>query len=176
MMCAVSSFASLINFDLKDEISIYSVLDGKVSGSVTNSGVIVTVSASDGVLNRTASGFGINGTGSDDTDALNSGQYIDLRFSQNVTFSNVTVSSWGSSDAGELQLGPSFVSQGSLSGTGDTAYDFLVNEGETVRILATADSGPTNGFSVDSFMVAIPEPAALGLIILGSGIMLLSRR
>lgn len=178
LMCVVNSFAVLIDFNLKDDASVYSLLDNQGSGSVTNGGLIVTFTASDGVMNRTTSGFGINGAGTDDTDALNAGQYIDLAFSQSVTFSNLNVSSWGASDAGEVQLGPAFVSQGSISGSDDTAYDFMVNAdaGETVRIMATADSGATNGFSVDSFTVAIPEPAVLGLIGLGSGIMMLARK
>jgi len=128
-------------------------------------------------MNRSSSGFGINGTGTDDTDALNAGQYIDLVFNQNVTFSNVDISSWGGSDAAEVQLGPVFVSQGSISGTGDTAYDFSVDAGETVRILATADSGASNGFSFDGFSVdTIPEPAVIALLGLGGGFMLLTRK
>ena len=80
MMFAVNAFSSLLSFNLKDDAAVYGLLDNKVSGSVTNSGLIVTVTASDGVLNRTSSGFGVNGAGTDDTDALNSGQYLDLVF------------------------------------------------------------------------------------------------
>ncbi len=172
---AVNGFAGLITFDLLNDTTIYSVLDEQASASVTNGGIIATLSASDGVLNHTASGFGVNGAGSDDTDGLNAGQYIDIFFDQTVTFSSLNISSWGGSDAGEVQLGLLFVSQGGISGTGDTAYDFLINEGETVRVLGTADSGATNGFSVNSFTI-IPEPAVLGLIAFGSGIMLLGHR
>jgi len=176
MMFAVNAFAGLVSFDLKNDAAVYGLLDNKMSGSVTNGGLIVTVTASDGVLNRTASGFGVNGAGTDDTDALNADQYIDLVFSHSVTFSNLTVSSWGASDAGEVRLGPVFVSQGSISGSGDTVYDFMVDAGETVRIFAMADSGATNGFSVDGFSAVVPEPAVLCLIALGSGTLMLYRK
>lgn len=177
LMCTFNAFGGLITFDLLGDAAVYSLLDNQVSGSVTNSGLIVTVTASDGVLNRTDSAFGINGPGTDDTDAFNAGQFMDLVFNQDVTFSSVTVSSWGSSDAAEVQLGPLFSFQGSITNTGETAFDFGVTEGTTVRILATADSGATNGFSVNSFTVeTIPEPAVIGLIGLGSGVMMLLTR
>ena len=178
LLCAVSSFAEIIHFNIKDDPSIYGILDNKAVGSVTNDGLIVTFAASDGNLNRTSSGFGINGAGTDDTDGLNAGQFIDVTFSHNVVFTNLATSSWGGSDAGDVLLGPAFISQGSISGSVHTAYGFLVDAeaGESVRILATSDSGPTNGFSVDGFSVVIPEPAVAGLIGLGGCVMLLLRK
>ena len=176
LTCTFNAFAGLVTFDLLGDSSVYSLLDNESSGSVTNSGLVVTVTASDGVLNRTSSGFGVNGAGTDDTDGLNAGQYIDLAFNQDVSFENVNISSWGASDAGIVQLGPLFDSQGDIS-TGDTTFGFDVLDGATVRVLATADSGATNGFSMNSFTVdTIPEPAAIGLIGLGSGFMLLTRK
>jgi len=172
-----STFASLIVFDLLGDPSIYSELDNLASASVTNGGLVATLTASEGVLNRTTDGFGINGIGTDDTDALNLGQYIDVVFDQAVTFSNLNVSSWGVSDAGEVQLGSAFDSQGSISGTGDTAYNFSVDAGVVVRIRSTAGSSATNGFSVDSFTVeTIPEPAVMGFIGLTGLSLLVTRR
>lgn len=179
LTCTFNAFAGLVTFDLLGDPSVYSLLDNQVSGSVTNSGLIVTVTASDGVLNRTSSGFGVNGAGTDDTDGLNAGQYIDLFFDQDVSFYSVTVSSWGSSDAGIVQLGSLFESQGSITNTGATIFGFDVIQANTnsVRIMATADSGATNGFSVDGFTVdTIPEPAVIGLIGLGGGFMMLLRK
>ena len=173
----MNTFAGLATFDLLNDSAIYTVLDNQASASVTNNGIIATFTASDGELNRTSSGFGVNGAGTDDTDGLNAGQYIDFVFDQDVSFVNVSVSSWGASDAGEVQLGPSFVSQGGITNTGDTVFDFDVIEGATVRVLATADSGATNGFSFNSFTVdTIPEPAVIGLLGLGSGFMLMTRK
>ncbi|MCF7817787.1 MAG: hypothetical protein K9M54_07880 [Kiritimatiellales bacterium] len=173
-----SSFSNLVVFDMLDDPAIYLALDGKATASVTNGGVVVTFTASEGVLNRTASGFGINGPGADATDALNLGQYIDLVFDQSVLFSNVNVSSWGILSAGEVRLwqGSSYDSQGSIWGTGDTPYNFVVEAGETVRIIATAETSPSNGFSVDSFTISIPEPAAIGFIVLTGISFLLGRR
>jgi hypothetical protein len=169
--------AGLITFDLLGDSAIYSVLDNQAAGSVVVDGLTATLTASDGVLNRTASGFGVNGTPTtDDTDALNTDQYIDIVFDQTVVFSNLNISSWNSgTDVGEVQLGSSFTTQGGIQGTGDTDYHFQVNHGETIRIFATnTDVG--NGFSVDSFTVeAIPEPAVIGFIFL-TGIGLLAAR
>jgi len=175
-MCLFHASAAVVQFDLKDDANIYTALDNQSSATVTNAGIVVTLTASEGVLNRTTSGFGINGPGTDDTDALNQGQYIDLVFEQDVIFSNLNISSWGTSDAGEVQLGSNFTSQGNIQGTGDTPYGFRVDAGTVVRILATADTSPTNGFSVDSFSVeTVPEPAVSALISL-SVISLLSVR
>ena len=173
---AANSFGSLVTFDLLNDSTIYSVLDNQASASVTNGGIIATLTASDGVLNRTSLGFGMNGSGTDDTDGMNAGQYIDLVFNQDVSFMNMNVSSWGASDAGVVQLGPLFDPEGAIS-KGDTAFGFDVLDGATVRVLATADSGATNGFSFNSFTVdTIPEPAVIGLLGLGSGFMLLTRK
>lgn len=178
-----SSHSDLVVFDMLGDPVLYGVLDNKASASVTNGGVVATFTASDGFLNRTADGFGINGkasdgTDGDDTDALNLGQYIDLVFDQAVLFSNVNVSSWGILDAGEVQLwqGAGYDSQGSIWGTGDTPYNFAVAAGQTVRILATAETSLSNGFSVDSFTVAIPESAVLGLVALAGLGLLVGRR
>ena len=178
LTCTFNVFAGLATFDLHGDASVYSLLDNQASGSVTNGGLVVTLTASDGVLNRTSLGFGINGAGTDDTDGINAGQYIDLVFNQDVSFENVNISSWGASDAGEVQLGPLFDTQGSLA-KDDTAFGFdvLKADANVVRILATADSGATNGFSVNSFTVdTIPEPAVIGLLGIGGAYMLLLKK
>lgn len=177
---AANTFGSLVTFDLLGDPAIYTQLDNQGSGSVTNGGLIATLTASEGVLNRTTGGFGINGVGSDDTDALNTGQYIDIWFDQVAIFSNLNVSSWGTSDAGEVQLRTTggVLASKSIDGTGDknTAFNFEVADGRFIRIFATADSGAANGFSVNSFTVAIPEPAAATFIALTGLGMLIGRR
>jgi hypothetical protein len=156
-----AAVAEMVTFELLGDETLYSLLDNKPFGSITNGGVVATLTASDGILNRTGSGFGINGIGSDDTDALNSNQWIDIVFDQAVVFSNLNISSWNSgADVGEVQLGTSYLSQGGILGTGDTTYDFSVASGEVVRVIAL-DTEVSNGFSIDSFTVAIPEPAAI---------------
>lgn len=157
-------------FDLLGDSTIYNQLDGESSSSVIKGGYGATLMASEGTLNRTASGFGINGPGADDTDALILGQYIDITFDQPVYFKTLNVSSWNTSfDIGDVLLGSGAVyfSQGAISGRGDTGYNFAVNSGQSVRIKAIATENIGNGFSVDSFTIAgIPEPAVLSLVIL----------
>jgi hypothetical protein len=176
LLIAVNSMAGLINFDLRNDPELYSKLDERSVGSVTNTGLVATFTASDGVLNRTASGFGVNGTGTDDTDALNTGQYIDLSFSRDVVFTSLIVSSWGAGDAGVVQFGPALVSQESIPGSGEAAFNIVLPANETLRVKATADSGATNGFSMDGFAVTVPEPATLGLLGFGSGLIWMARR
>lgn len=179
LLTGLCASAEIITFNLANDPAVYLNLDDQISGSVTNGSLIVTITASEGVMNRTTSGFGINGEGTDDTDGFNAGQYIDLVFNQNVTFTNLVVSSWGGSDAAEVLLGPALISQGAVLGTDPTPYGFTVDAGtgESVRILATADSGATNGFSVDAFsIVAVPEPGVIGMVALGSGVLLLIRK
>ena len=174
--CSVSAFSDSINFDLLGDSAIYSHLDNQSTAIITNNGLIATFTASEGVMNRTTSGFGINGPGSDDTHGLNTSQYIQITFDQDVTFTNLNISSWGASDAGEVQLGSAFTSQGSISGTGDTAYNFTVSQGTAIRIIATADTASNNGFSVDEFTVAIPEPSSAALIGIAGFILITIRR
>lgn len=178
LLYAAGCCAEVLTFDFKGDASLYSLLDNQPSGSVTNGGLIVTLTASDGTLNRTSSGFGVNGAGTDDTDGLNAGQFIDVAFSMDVIFTNLVVSSWGGSDTGEVQLGPAFLSQGSIDGSDPTPYGFAVDidAGETIRILAVTDSGETNGFSVDGFSTVIPEPAIAGMMGLGGCVMMLMRK
>ena len=174
-----SAQAALITFDLLGDAAIYNVLDDKASGSVVVDGVTATLTASHGVLNRTGSGFGVNdlSTSSDDTDALNANQWIDVEFDQAVIFTNLNVSSWGTNDTGEVRLAPTFASQGGIAGTGDTEYYFHVDPEQTVRFFAASDTGEANGFSVDSFTVeAIPEPAAIGFVsLVGIGALVIKR-
>ena len=93
-LSGIHSWGALVTFDLLNDSSLYTLLDDQASATVTNQGIIVTLTASDGVLNRTVDGFGINGSDTgDDTDALNKNQFIDLVFAQDLTFSNLDVSS-----------------------------------------------------------------------------------
>jgi hypothetical protein len=181
MVClgvAANTFGNLIAFDLFGDPAIYSVLHHQVSGSVTNSGLIATLTASEGWLNRSTAGFGINGVGSDETSALNAGQFIDIVFNQTVTFSNLNVSSWGSSNAGGVELRTTniFTSAHRISGRGDSSFNIEVNTNQTIRILAITDTTGGSGFSVDRFTVAIPEPAVVTFIALTGLGLLIGRR
>ncbi|MDZ8117322.1 hypothetical protein [Pontiella agarivorans] len=169
MMALPMMGKSDVVFDLLGNSAIYSVLDGQSTASVTNGSLIATLSSSEGTLNRTASGFGMNGPGSDDTDALNLDQYIDITFDQTVRFKNVNVSSWGSGSSAEIRLGSNdvYTAMGTISTTGNAPFDFRISGGQTVRIYATGETTPTNGFSFDGFSVeAIPEPAVISFIAL----------
>lgn len=178
---AANTFASLVTFDLRNDSDVYTPLDNQTTGSATKGGVVATFSTADGEMNRTGNGFGVNAFASgDDTDGLNTGQYIDIWFDQAVVFSNLVVSSWGTSDAGEVQLRTTteVLESKSIDGTGDktTLFNFEVVSGNFIRILATADSGADNGFSTDSFTVAIPEPAVTAFVALvGLGALMVRR-
>ena len=69
-------------FDFRDDVDLYSALTGQAGPiSFTNNGLVATFSASDGTMNRTADGFGINASlPFDDTDAFDNGEWIDITF------------------------------------------------------------------------------------------------
>lgn len=171
-MCALvaapaACSADAVVIDFREDASVYNQLDGKATGMATHGLVVFTVTASEGVLNRTGSGFGVNDPGDDDTDALNLGQYVEIQFNEAVTLLSVSVSSWGSGSAAEALVGADglFEHKGWITSSGDTPFDFTVRKGESLRLEATGETTPTNGFSLDGLAVAtIPEPLSLGLV------------
>jgi hypothetical protein len=169
-ICLLAGLAesAVITFDFRNSPDLYTALDDLAGPvSFTNSGVVATFTASDGAMNRTTSGFGINAvSGSDDTDAFDIGEWITITFNQAVTITNVTVSSWSAGvDEGQVKIGGS--TEYTISATGSHVLDDALSMGTVLRIESTAGTF-SNGWSLDSLSVGVvPEPATFALLGLG---------
>jgi hypothetical protein len=146
-------------FDFRNDAALYGALSGQ-SGpvTVTNSGVVATFTASDGTMNRTGSGFGINSVslGSDDTDAFDIGEWIDITFATAVALSNVTVSSWNAG-IDQAVIYVDGVSNSVITSGASHNFDISVPTGQVLRISSTAGNF-NNGWSLDSLTVEPDEP------------------
>jgi hypothetical protein len=172
-VCALSTQAQAysITFDLRGPEGL--VVDGLATGPVTKNGLTATLTANDGILNQTVSGFGINASlPGDVTDQIDNGsgvtEYVTIMFDQLVTFDQLALSSFTSEEQASLTIAggsPIF-----LVGTGPSIdiYDFSTNNtipiGQSVMLAYNIG----NGFSLDEFTVtAIPEPATFALLGIG---------
>lgn len=179
VICLLAGLAesAVITFDFRNNPDLYTALDDLAGPvSFTNAGLVATFTASEGAMNRTTSGFGINGvSGSDDTDAFDIGEWITITFNQDVTITNVTVSSWSAgADEGQVKFGGSTAY--TISSTGSHVLDYAISAGTVLRIENTAGTFG-NGWSLDSINVsAVPEPATFGLLGLGGLMVWMLRR
>lgn len=160
--------ADVVTFDFRNNADLYAALDDKAGPvSFTNSGLVATFSASEGEMNRTGSGFGINGvSGSDDTDAFDAGEWITITFDRAVILTNVTVSSWNTGvDEGQVKVGGSTVY--TVSSSGSHVLGSTISAGTVLRIEGSAGTSG-NGWGLDSLSVnVVPEPATFSLLGLG---------
>jgi hypothetical protein len=177
-MAMGASSAQAVFFDLRDNATLEPI-DEVVSFNYAVGGIIATLTAgvgppaNGGVLNSTLSGFGVNATGSGDAtdmlDGVNGIEEVDITFNQNVTFTQLSVSSFGGTDAGEIVIAggtPIPIATTGLQDVPDTA----VSMGQSVIVRYVAG----NGFSFDSFEVT-PEPGTVLLLALG-GLATMRRR
>jgi hypothetical protein len=142
------------------------------SGSFTLSGIKVTISANDGMVNATSAGLGINDslTG-DDThglDTIHLTEVMTLSFDKAVNFDSISLANVGPDDALSIQIG----SFAPIIVTGSSTFPThnFVGVGQTVILTAVAPNAPTpnNGVDITSFSVtAVPEPHEYSVIIGG---------
>jgi len=153
LVCALSGAAVAVVFDFIGNVALYTALDVQTGPvSFTNGSVVATFTASDGVMNRTASSFGLNSNISgDDTDAFDKGEWIDITFESVVTLTHVDVSSW---NAGEDQATISLeeISIGLITSTGSHSFNIGIATGKILRISSTAGLAG-NGWSLKSIAV-----------------------
>ena len=175
-LCAGAGFSwADVTFDLFGDSSLYGVLDDQTGPrSYTNSGIVATFTASDGTMNRTGDGFGLNAVASgDDTDGFDVGEWLDVTFDQAVTLTNVAVSSWNDG-ADRAVIYVAGVSNGVITATGSHNFSIDVGVSEVLRI-RSMEGSVGNGWSLNSLTV-VPEPATFALVGIGGAFALLARR
>ncbi len=128
-------------FDLRTADPIYSEgaipdLEGSTM-TLTLNGISATLSANDGVLNQTTSGFGVNAAAPGDvTDKLDGAvlqEMVSISFDVEVILLSVSVSSFSAADSGSLKLPDQ--SMLGIGSTGTLPIDsFLINSGQVFKI------------------------------------------
>ena len=155
LVCALSGAAEEgALFDFRNDVALYTALAGQ-SGPVsfTNNGMVATFTASDGTMNRTASGFGLNSTiPGDDTDAFDVGEWIDVTFGSGVTLTTLSVSSWSTANGDEATLYVGGTNSAIITNTGNHALNICVAAGEVLRISCSAGT-IGNGWSLEGIAV-----------------------
>lgn len=153
-------------------------VDGEASDSVTVDGITATLTATpNGVLNGTASNFGINSDGADETTRIDDdddSEVLELIFDQNVNFVSFTVTSSSGATVVAYTVGTVTDTFDFPSGGGTFAITLpgggeLISTSDTLTFGIDGSSGAT-GYSLDSFTVeVVPTPAALpaGLALIG---------
>ncbi len=141
-------------FDFHNDASLYTLLDNQAGPVVvTDGGLVATFTASDGIMNRTTSGFGLNSTiPSDDTDAFDVGEWIDITFDSPIILTNIRVSSWSTANGDEATLYVDGTNSATLTTSGDHAQNINVASGQVLRVASTAGT-VGNGWSLYSITV-----------------------
>ncbi len=166
-----------VDFDLRS--SLIESIDEQENISLVNEGLVATLTASTGVLNGTSSSFGINATGAGDATSLiddDSGiaEFIQIQFNLAINFVSLSVSSFGSTDAGLLSVNNIPLIEINSSGLNSTGELFIDN-GDLLTLAFVSG----NGFSFDSFTVmpvSVNEPDGVILFFLAGVILMFGQK
>lgn len=144
-------------FDLRDRAFTFAEgliedIDEQVSFTITRNGVSMTLTANQGVLNQTASGFGVNSDGAgDDTDGLDGSageERISVTFAIAVVFRGVEVSGFSGEDTAGIVIAGGSALSITERGFFDSGAVSLA-AGQAVQIYWVAG----NGFTLDAISV-----------------------
>lgn len=166
---AISKSSAAIIFDFRDTGNTAAI----ESGSVLIGGLTATLTANDGVLNQTASSFGINAAGSGDATALiddGSGvaEIFSVSFDQDVILNSATLSLFSAGETANFTFGATTIAI-TDTGSGDDVFNAPPNTILTTGQLISLEWTSGNGFSVDELSVDfVPEPSSTLLLGLGS--------
>lgn len=175
----------LLGVTANAQVVLFSGTDGSLdldlaSGSITQDGLEITLSANDGVVNATATGLGINDSATgDDTDGLdtiNLVEILTISFDLDVTFNWIDLAGVGSNDG--LRFSFNGGTPIDVTSSGVTNFDTPLLAGQTLTITAFEPNAPTenNGVNIESFQVTIPEPTSAALLLGALGLTVFRRR
>jgi len=164
-------------FDLRDA-SIEDIDESTSFDLFGANGLVVTVSANIGVLNRTSSAFGINapltGDDTDTIDAINGIEAVILTFNRHVLFDAMTLSlytpepSAAIEDIAGLTIGAFPTVYPAAINPAVDPYSFNSNNFVAIGQSVELQWVQGNGFSFDNFTVTvIPEPSTFALLGIG---------
>jgi len=172
-LISTNTLATTVDFDFRD--ILIEGLDESVSFPLTAGGITVTLTANDGELNRTTSGFGVNASiAGDDTDGMEAGETIGFIFDTDILFTGFTVSAFGGIDSGIFSIPGQPNTLFSSTGFID-AGNFLITAGDIVTIFGDAGSYSLDSMTIDT-VSAVPLPAAFYLFASGFALLTLSGR
>ena len=184
--------ASLIHFDLR--APNIEELDGSRQFDYALSGVIATVAANTGVLNRTGSGFGVDivGSGCDNSDAIDrscagvDSEAISVWFNQRVELVSAQISGLTGGDIAHWLLPDSNSLFYSSAGVYTPGSDVFLDPGEMFSFASFEDNTTRTqrGFSFDGFTVrlvargpiTVNESSTLYLLFIGLASLVFFRR
>lgn len=162
---SLTSYANLIKVDLRS--FIIEELDGKSSFDYVLDGLVTSVQSNVGVLNRTASGFGVDivGSGCDNSDAIDrscagsSGEMISVWFDQPVELVSIHLSGLTGGDMAKWILPDSTTRFIDLAGEYFVGHSMRVEPGVSFSLMSAADNttATQRGFSFDGFTVKTAE-------------------
>lgn len=176
-LCSALLQAATITYDFRDTLNKAEI----DSGLMLVDGLTLTIISTQGSLNHTASSFGVNHTGgSADESALIDGdegaEILQFSFDQDVTITQITLSSYSGSESATFTIGSFAAINLSPLAAASDIYDFTTDNTLSTGSLALLTWVSGNGFSVDSITVEtmgaiVPEPSSVMLLGM-SGIML----
>ena len=157
LFMAGSAFAVPVTFNLRDTTAFADIEDGSVVRDGITATLTPLVAGNLGVLNQTASAFGINaanivGVGDDDADELDSdegAESISITFDVDVLWNSFVVSSFGTGEQGLVKIASFGPAAFASTGMHSVSADNLVLAGQSVILGHVAGTG----FSFDSFTV-----------------------
>ncbi len=165
LISALNSYSSCI-FDLKDDEGIGALIDNQ-KGPVTCSvdGITATFSANDGEMNLTQSSFGINATIiGDDTDALDYGEILTVKFNRNVIIDSLDLRQFDEDEVLNVKIGDTiheitFDSLDNQTSDVKSNLNWAVNANTDVEFYVSQPSS----IGMDNFAVSIPEPTTIAM-------------
>ncbi len=139
---------------------LYLPLEGREAVTVTNKGVVATITTSGGDLRHTRTvGLSVQSGGETELKGMSPGEFIDFSFDQPVMFKAYFVGSWSKKYGDEAVISLNGSEMAVITSTGYHEVEpFFVPAGWVLRFQGTSGSSPERrqGWSLTSFTTSRP--------------------